>query len=42
VTVKNAIQNAGQNREIKTGNKSFENVTVQVFGNDSNKIRIKI
>jgi hypothetical protein len=27
VTVKNAIQNAGQNREIKTGNKSFENVS---------------
>jgi hypothetical protein len=30
-------QNAGQNQEIKIGNRSFENVSVQVFGNDSNK-----
>jgi hypothetical protein len=30
-------QNAGQNREIKIGNRSFENVSVQVFWNDSNK-----
>jgi hypothetical protein len=30
-------QNAGQNREIKIGNRSFENVSVQVFGNDCNK-----
>jgi hypothetical protein len=30
-------QNAGQNREIKIENRSFENVSVQVFGNDSNK-----
>jgi hypothetical protein len=31
-------QNAGQTREIKIGNRSFENVPrVQVFGNDSNK-----
>jgi hypothetical protein len=30
-------QNAGQNREIKIGNRSFENVSVQAFGNDSNK-----
>jgi hypothetical protein len=30
-------QNAGQNWEINIGNRSFENVTVQVFGNDSNK-----
>jgi hypothetical protein len=30
-------QNAGQTREIKIGNRSFETVTVQVFGNDSNK-----
>jgi hypothetical protein len=36
-----ALEYAGQNREIKIGNRSFENVfecvTVQVFGNDSNK-----
>jgi hypothetical protein len=30
-------QNKAQNRDINTGNRSFENVTVQVFGNDSNK-----
>jgi hypothetical protein len=30
-------QNASQNWEIKIGNRSFENATVQVFGNDSNK-----
>jgi hypothetical protein len=30
-------QNAGQTWEIKIGHRSFENVTVQVFGNDSNK-----
>jgi hypothetical protein len=31
-------QNAGENGEMKIGNKSFEKcVTVQVFGNDSNK-----
>jgi hypothetical protein len=30
--------NVGQNREMKIGNRSFEKcVTVQVFGNDSNK-----
>jgi hypothetical protein len=30
-------QNVGQNQGIKIANKSFENVTVQVFGNNSNK-----
>jgi hypothetical protein len=30
-------QNAGQNRDIKIANRSFENVSVQIFGNDSNK-----
>jgi hypothetical protein len=30
-------QNAGQTREIKIGNRSFENVSVQVFGNDRNR-----
>jgi hypothetical protein len=30
-------QNAGQNQGIKIGNRAFENVSVQVFGNDSNK-----
>jgi hypothetical protein len=40
---KTGDQNAGQNREIKIGNKSFEKcVTVQVFGNDSNKFVICI
>jgi hypothetical protein len=27
----------GQNQNIKIGNRSFENVSVQVFGNNSNK-----
>jgi hypothetical protein len=31
-------QNSGQNREIKIANRSFENVSVEVFGNDSNKL----
>jgi hypothetical protein len=30
-------QNAGQNRDIKIGNIIWKCVTVQVFGNDSNK-----
>jgi hypothetical protein len=30
-------QNVGQNRVIKIANRSFENVTVQLFGDDSNK-----
>jgi hypothetical protein len=30
-------QNAGQSHNIKIGNRSFENVAVQIFGNDSNK-----
>jgi hypothetical protein len=30
-------QNAGQNRHIKIANRSFGNVTVQIFGNDGNK-----
>jgi hypothetical protein len=30
-------QNAGQNQNIKTGDRSVENVTFQIFGNDSNK-----
>jgi hypothetical protein len=30
-------QNADQNRDIKIASWSFDNVTVQVFGNDSNK-----
>jgi hypothetical protein len=29
-------QNAGQNRDIKIGNSTFEYVTAQVFGNDGN------
>jgi hypothetical protein len=30
-------QNAGQNRELKIGNRSYENVSLQLFGNNSNK-----
>jgi hypothetical protein len=30
-------QNAGQNHELKIGNRSFQNVAVQIFGNGSNK-----
>jgi hypothetical protein len=30
-------QNAGQNWDIEIANRSFENVTVQISGNDSNK-----
>jgi hypothetical protein len=30
-------QNVGQSRDIKIGNRSFENVSVQIFGDDSNK-----
>jgi hypothetical protein len=30
-------QNAGQNHDIKIANRSFENVTVEIFGNYSNK-----
>jgi hypothetical protein len=31
-------QNASKNRDINVANRSFENVvTVQIFGNDSNK-----
>jgi hypothetical protein len=30
-------QNVGQNQDIKIANKLFENVTVQIFGDDSNK-----
>jgi hypothetical protein len=30
-------QNAGQNRNINIANRSFENMTVQIFGDDSNK-----
>jgi hypothetical protein len=30
-------QNVGQNRDIKIANRSFENVSVQIFGDDSNK-----
>jgi hypothetical protein len=30
-------RNADHNRNIKIGNRSFENVSVQVHGNDSNK-----
>jgi hypothetical protein len=29
-------QNADQNRDINIGNRSFENVSIQGFGNDSN------
>jgi hypothetical protein len=29
-------QNVGQNRDIKIANRSFGNVTVQIFGDDSN------
>jgi hypothetical protein len=30
-------QNVGQNWDLKIANRSFENVTVQIFGGDSNK-----
>jgi hypothetical protein len=30
-------QNVGQNRDVKIANRSFENVSVQIFGDDSNK-----
>jgi hypothetical protein len=30
-------QNVGQNQDIKIANRSFENVSVQIFGNGSNK-----
>jgi hypothetical protein len=30
-------QNARQNHDIKIANRSSENVTVKIFGNDSNK-----
>jgi hypothetical protein len=30
-------QNVGQNRDIKIANRSFENVSVQIFGDDCNK-----
>jgi hypothetical protein len=30
-------QNVVQNRDIKIANRLFENVTVQIFGNNSNK-----
>jgi hypothetical protein len=30
-------QNVGQNRNIKIANRSFENVTVHIFADDSNK-----
>jgi hypothetical protein len=30
-------QNVGQNRDIKIANRPFENVSVQIFGDDSNK-----
>jgi hypothetical protein len=30
-------QNVGQNRDIKIANISFENVSVQIFGNNCNK-----
>jgi hypothetical protein len=32
-------QNAGQNRDIKIADRSFENVTVQMFRDDSNKLK---
>jgi hypothetical protein len=30
-------QNVSQNRDIKIANRLFENVTVQIFGDDTNK-----
>jgi hypothetical protein len=30
-------QNAGQNQDIKIANRSLGNVSVQIFGGDSNK-----
>jgi hypothetical protein len=30
-------QNVGQNRDIKGANRLFENVSVQIFGDDCNK-----
>jgi hypothetical protein len=32
-------QNVDQNRDIKIANRSFENVSVQIFGNDSNELK---
>jgi hypothetical protein len=32
-------QNVVQNQDIKIANRSFENVTVQVFGEDSDKLK---
>jgi hypothetical protein len=33
-------QNAGENHDIKTVDRPFENVTVQLFENDSNKSKV--
>jgi hypothetical protein len=33
-------QNAAENQEIKIANRSSENVTVQIFGNDSYKSKL--
>jgi hypothetical protein len=33
-------QNAGQNHNIKTANKSFENMALQIFGNDNKEKKI--
>jgi hypothetical protein len=35
-------QNAGQNRDIKTPNALFENVSVQILGNNSNKSKFHL
>jgi hypothetical protein len=32
-------QNVGKNNKINLGNRSFENEAVQIFGNDSNKLK---
>jgi hypothetical protein len=33
-------QNVGQTRNIKVFNKSFENIEVQILGNDINKLNL--
>jgi hypothetical protein len=36
----NRDQNAGQNQDVQTANRTFEHVTVQIFGNVSKKTKI--
>jgi hypothetical protein len=32
-------ENVGQNQEIKIANRSFENVSVQIFGDDTKNLK---